>query len=408
MASEAQLKNKHTLPLSFFAVMFLYHFSSGFAHPVTPTLVVDRGLPSQWYGYAMSAVSVGCFVIAPFWGKLCNYISTKKIAIIGMAGYAVGQFIMMNAYSGIQLLIGRVFAGLLSMGPTVAMINYIINVGSERERPRYLTIYATSGSVSNAAGYFAGGLLGIKGIEVPFIVQMGVLAVACVLAFFVLEDDTPYKHRPERGINIKEVNPFSAFLDAKNYMTPILALFFAAFLLYNLGMSLFETVFNYYIKDHFGLGSQYNGTIKAVIAVSSLTMNFTVGMWVVKKTDIHRSYFVLTVITAAVVGCALLFFESMLPLFAAFILYSILSIMVRPLGQNICAEHATEENSNSLMGFFQAMSSFSHIIGSFSEARLYLISIRLPFYCAFAVMLISVFTSFVYVTRHSREKAARG
>ena len=40
-------------------MMFLYHFSSGFAHPVTPTLIVDRGLPSQWYGYAMSAVSVG-------------------------------------------------------------------------------------------------------------------------------------------------------------------------------------------------------------------------------------------------------------------------------------------------------------------------------------------------------------
>ena len=72
------MKKKHLLPFSFFIMMFLYHFSSGFAHPVTPTLIVDRGLPSQWYGYAMSAVSVGCFVIAPFWGKLCNYISTKR------------------------------------------------------------------------------------------------------------------------------------------------------------------------------------------------------------------------------------------------------------------------------------------------------------------------------------------
>ena len=398
------MKKKHLLPFSFFIMMFLYHFSSGFAHPVTPTLIVDRGLPSQWYGYAMSAVSVGCFVIAPFWGKLCNYISTKRIVMIGMLGYAAGQFIMMNAYSGVQLLIGRVFAGLLSRGPTVALNNYIITVGDEKERPRYLTIYATSGSVSNAAGYFAGGLLGIKGIEYPFIAQMCICVLAALMAFLVLEDDTPYKHRPERGMNIKEVNPFSAFLDARKYMTALLALFFAAFLLYNLGMSLFETVFNYYIKDHFGLGSQYNGTIKAVIAVSSLIVNFTIGMWIVKKSDIHRSFFLLAVITTAVVGCSLLFFDSMLPLFAIFILYSILSIMVRSLGQNICASHATEENSNSLMGFFQAMSSFSHIIGSFSEARLYLLNIHLPFYTAASAMLLSAVTSFVYMARQKKEK----
>ena len=398
-----ETKRKHLLPLSFFVVMFLYNFASGFAHPVTPTLVVDRGLPSPWYGYAMSAVSVGSFMIAPFWGKLCNYISTKRIAILGLVGYAVGQFIMMNAYSGIQLLIGRVFAGLLASGATISILNYIINVGDEHERPRYLTIYSTSGSVSNALGYFVGGFLGIKGIQVPFIAQMSILVASAALAFFVLEDDTPYKHRPDRGMNVREVNPFSAFMDAGKYMTPLLACFFAAFVLYCLGMSLFETVFNYYIKDHFGLGSQYNGTIKAVIAVSSLLANLSIGMWIVRKTDIHRSFFVMSAVTAGVVGCSLLFFENMLPLSAIFIVYSVISIMLMPVAQNICAEHATEENSNSLMGFFQAMRSFSSIIGSYAEARLYALSVRLPFFTASAVLLIGTATGFVYMARQKKE-----
>ncbi len=398
------MKRKILLPASFFFVMFLYNFASGFAHPVTPTLVVDRGLPSQWYGYAMSAVSVGSFMVAPFWGKLCNYVSTKKIAIFGLVGYALGQFIMMNAYTGPQLLIGRVTAGLLASGTTISILNYIINVGEEHERPRYLTIYATSGSVSNALGYFAGGMLGIKGIEFPFYAQMGILVADAVLAFFLLEDDTPYKHRPERGMNVKEVNPFSAFMDAKSYMTPLLALFFLAFTLYCTGMTMFETVFNYYIKDHFGLGSQYNGTIKAVVAASSFLMNMSVGMWVVRRTNVHRSMSVMALLTAAAVGCSMLFFENMLPLSATFVLYSVISIMIMPVAQNIAAEHATDENSNSLMGFFQSLRSLGSIIGSYTEARIYALNVRAPFICSAALIGLGTLMSFAYTLKQGREK----
>ena len=398
------MKKKHPLPITFFIVLMLYHFSMGFAHPVTPTLIVDRGLPSQWYGYAMSAVSVGGFMIAPFWGKLCGYISTKKIAMVGLIGYAAGQFIMMNAFSGVQLLVGRVVAGLLSAASSIALLNYIINIGDEKERPRYLTFYATSGSVMNAIGYFVGGLLGMRSIETPFYVQIAICIFDTLIAVKVLEDDTEYKHRPDHPLNVREVNPFSAFMDARRYMTPLLAVFFTAFILYHIGQATFETVFNFYIKDHFGLGSQYNGTIKAVIAATSLLANMTIAMWAVKHTNIHRTITVIYALSACAVGFSMFFYESMLPFSAMFVLYSILGIMAIPMAQNITAEHATPETSNSLMGFFQATRSFGSIIGSFAEARLYTINIHFPFISATIMIAAGTLLSVGYSMAHKKEE----
>ena len=112
----------------------------------------------------------------------------------------------------------------------------------------------------------------------------------------------------------------------------------------------------------------------------------------------------MALLTAAAVGCSLLFFENMLPLSATFVLYSVISIMIMPVAQNICAEHATEENSNSLMGFFQSLRSLGSIIGSYAEARIYTISVRAPFIFSTALIGLGTAMSFLYTLRQGREE----
>lgn len=396
---------KHRLLTLFFLMIVLYNLAAGFVHPVTPTLVVERGLDSQWFGYAMSAVSVGSFLVAPFWGKLCNYIPTKRITMLGLLGYGLGQFLMMNAYSGPMLMLGRMVAGLLSCGATVSIMNYIIAVSDDSHRGIYLTFFATSQSVSNAAGYFVGGFLGIRSIFIPFYAQFIILAIAAALAGFAMEDDTPYKLRPDHSLNFREVNPFSAFLDARAFMTPILAVFFASSILSSIGMTSYDTGFTYYIKDHFHLGSQYNGIVKAAVAALSLAVNSLVTTRLIRKSDINVSILPVLASSAAMTVTANFFLNDMLFMSVFSVLFSASTVVLLTLLQNICVQHGNLRTSNSLMGFFQGIRSLGSMIGAFLEARLYAASPDYNFRFAAGILILSAFLCFVYVRMYRGSRA---
>ena len=82
------MKNKKLM--AFWGIIVLFYLAANFAHPVTPTLIVERGLDSSMFGVALAAMMTMNFLFAPFWGKLCGYIPTKKIMLIGCIGYSVG------------------------------------------------------------------------------------------------------------------------------------------------------------------------------------------------------------------------------------------------------------------------------------------------------------------------------
>jgi DHA1 family multidrug resistance protein-like MFS transporter len=52
-------KKKLTL---FFAVMVAFNMAASFAHPVTPTLIVERGLDSSMFGVALAAMMMVNFL----------------------------------------------------------------------------------------------------------------------------------------------------------------------------------------------------------------------------------------------------------------------------------------------------------------------------------------------------------
>ena len=67
--------------LTFLIICLIFNMAASFAHPVTPTLIVERGLDSSVFGTALAAMQTTMFLFSPLWGKLCNYVSTKKIII---------------------------------------------------------------------------------------------------------------------------------------------------------------------------------------------------------------------------------------------------------------------------------------------------------------------------------------
>ncbi len=391
--------------LLFLAVCVLFNMAASFAHPVTPTLIVDRGLDSSMFGVALAAMMTMNFCFAPFWGKLCGYIPTKRIMLICGIGYAIGQMIFGAAQTELMVVGGRMFAGIFTGGAFTAFSNYVVNTSSLEQRGSNLTTLITVQNVCGALGYFTGGMLGLISVEAAFIAQVIVLAGAGVLYFFVCEDDTPYKHKPEKPLTIKEANPFSAFAAAKSFMTPMLALIFVIVAISAIGQNSYEQCFNYYIKDIFGMGSEYNGTIKAVIAILTLALNASLGMWLQRKTDINKT-FLYAVLANTVITGVILVFSNQLLFIGAYILWSGVNALRLPMLQAMVAGRADKENSNAMMGFYQSMNSLGGIFGALFAGLIYAQGPMLPFILAFAAFAVSAFIGVVYIGKYKKEKRA--
>lgn len=398
--------NRKKSIMPFFAVIIVFYLAANFAHPVTPTLIVERGLDSSMFGVALAAMMTVNFLFSPFWGKLCGYIPTKRIMLIGSIGYAIGQAIFGAATSELMVVGGRMFAGIFTGGVFTAVSNYVVNTSENPViRGQNLTTLVTIQTVASAVGYFIGGMLGVISVEAAFIAQVVILVACGAIFLFACEDDTPYKVRPEKALSIREVNPFSAFASAKSFMTPMLGLIFAIVAIAGIGQNSFEQCFNYSVKDQFGLSSAYNGIFKAAIAVVSLASNAFIGMRLQKKTDTNVSFLPIMVCCTAPL-CAILLFDTLVPFVAVDIIFFAFNAVRMPLLQNMAAMRTTPETSNSVMGFYQSMNSLGGIFGALFAGLIYSTNPIYPFVLAAAAFLIALGFSVVYVNRYKKEKKA--
>lgn len=396
------MKNKHIY--FFFGALVLFNLAANFAHPVTPTLIVERGLDSSMFGVALAAMMTMNFLFSPFWGRLGDYIPLKRILLISGLGYAGGQVFFLFAQNESAIIAGRLFAGIFVGGAFTSFSNYIINTASSpQERDRRLTIFFTIQSVASACGYFIGGMLGLISTECAILVQILCLAGSGIVFYLVCIDDTPYKKMPETGLSFRDANPFRAFGTVGKHMTPMLGLIFAIVAISAIGQNSYEQCFNYFIKDQYGMSSAYNGTFKALIAFVTLILNATVCITLQKKTDVNRTFLYILFLCTGLISI-ILFMQAKMVFVAVYILYSSVNVIRLPLLQSMVASRADAESRNSLMGFHQSMTSLGGIFGALFAGLIYKQGPMLPFILAFAAYLISAMVGIVYVLRYRKEQ----
>ncbi len=392
------MKNKKIIV--FFCICTLFNMAASFVHPVTPTLIVERGLNSAVFGTALAAMQTTMFLLPPFWGKLCDYIPTKRIMLICCFGYAIGQMIFGAAQNEAMVYVGRIFAGCFTGGCFTAFSNYVIHVSESDSRGTNLTTMVTVQTVSGALGYFVGGFLGVVSVETAFVVQIAVLVLCGVLFQLCCLDDTVFVAKPDRPMTFREVNPFSAFVSSRTFMTPMLSLLFAIVAVSGIGHNAYEQSFNYYIKDQFRLNSAYNGTIKAVVAVMTMVINSTVCIYLQKKTDTNKTFLPVLLLTLLPISSAILL-RNQIPFFGAYLVYNGLYAIRMPLLQTLTANRTTAENSNSVMGFYQSMNSLGSIFGALFAGLIYAANPIYPFILAFLAFIAACLIGAGYVKRYT-------
>lgn len=385
----------------FFTATALFHLASNFAHPVTPTIIQELGLPDYMFGLMLAVMMIANFAFSPFWASVNLTISSRQSLLICCLGYALVQLGFAYATTQAEILLVRLLAGVFLGGVFVSLLTYVVNTARPEDQGRYLTYSATLLSVFGAFGYLVGGVVGEFSIRAAFLLQAAVLCLAGLLFRFGCESDSQQKKFSLREL-AANANPLDAFRSGKYFMNTGFALLFLVNVLINLGNTGFDQVFNYYLKAQLGLTSSYNGIIKAVVGFVSFFCNMTLCLWILRKTELKKSLVVLVSVCAlAAVGTVL---PAPIGVFLAWGigLYAAYSVCV-PILQDMVANRAEPSLKNPVMGFFNASKSLGCIVGSLLAGFLYEISAKLPFVCIALAYGLSIAAAVGYLLHCKRE-----
>ncbi len=394
--------------LGFFFVNVLIYLASNFAHPVTPTVIYDLNLPDYMFGLALAVMNATMFLFSPFWGKINSYVAYRVSMFISCMGYALSQAMFGFAVDMAGIILARMLAGVFIGGLFTSILGYITTTSPDEARGKYLTIYATMQSVVGAFGYFIGGMLGEISTAAAFIAQVALLAISGVLFMLVCGPDKASDEEKKLDSKqfVKECNPFAAFAAGRSFLNRAWVMIFSVCCFSYIGYIAFEQVFNYYIKDQFGLSSAYNGTIKFAVGIISLVANSTICTYLMKKTDTKK-----TLIPILVVGTLSIVAVIFAPDIWSFLGISVIQFAVYsvsiPLTQDMVAVNAGRGDRSLIMGFYQAIRAVGGMIGSLMAGLLYDIDPMVPFMFAAAGFGISVVVEMFYYRSEKKTGAAK-
>ena len=389
----------------FFCANVVMYLAANFAHPVTPTLFKSLGLGDYMFGYAFAAMMTVNFFFSPFWGKINSFISSKYSMVIACAGYAVSQFFFGIARTELHVIGARMLAGVFTSGTFVSAVNYVINTSSDSDRGTYLTVIATLQSVASAFGFFIGGMLGERSVQLAIMSQAVCLLVCAVLFAMLMKNDArvPLSSLKLKTL-VREANPFSAFLAGRQFMSFLLITFFSVCALQQVAQIAFDQSFNYYLRDQFGFSSGYNGVIKAVMGFVTLAANSTVCIYLMKRTDVRKSIiYVFALSAVAMTGVVVA--GRIVPFILMNILFYGLSAIAIPMMQSMAASASKGGDSNLIMSFYNALRSLGGIIGALLAGSLYTLNPKFPFVCALISCAAATMCAMLYYAKSSTASA---
>ncbi|MGE5654001.1 MAG: MFS transporter [Bacillota bacterium] len=397
------MKDKRRVYL-FFAAIIIFNMAANFAHPVTPTIIKERGFGDYMFGVALASMMAVNFLFSPFWGRMITHISSRRVALICGVGYAIGQVMFGLAPTEATMVAARMFAGIFTSGAFTSFLTYVVNTSPEEMRGNYLTVSATLSTVAASFGFFVGGMLGEISISMAIIAQVITLAGCGVLFYLICEDDTPGGAQRTSPIALfRDANPLAAFIAGRGFMTPLFMTIFLVAALANLGSLAFDQSFNYYLKAQLGLSSGYNGAIKALIGFVSFAANSTIGLWLINKTDIRRSsIYVFLLCSCAMVTVVLL--DAVVPFVVANVVYFGFYAISVPLTQSLVASRARGKDSNLIMGYYNGLKSLGGIFGSLSAGVLYTLNPKWPFVLGLAAFALATLAAVVYYRLSIRDE----
>jgi len=369
-------------------IAFISSIGLSMAHPVTPMLIRKLELPSFIFGVFFAAMSLGNFMFSPIWGVLSDTKGRVKYLIIGILGYGITQLGFGYSTNTFIIVIFRFLGGAFVTSYLTVIIAYLTDITTKETRLKIMAYYSAVYTVGSALGSLLGGNLGNNDYKITFLVQFIICLVVSGLIYILFEETVEKK---SEAVKIK-FNTFS-FKQNGNPLNINVVLIMTIVAIFYFAATSYNSTINFYIESILNLPPSFNGLFLSVAGILGFLANMTLTPYIGKKYDDRKSFKVITLILAVVMGMASLTSNTIL-FFVFIILFVTISSIYVPIQQNIVTK-LTKDNYGALMGLQNSSKAAGMVVGSLFAGFIFDFGSKLPFLASSIILFIG----FIILTR---------
>lgn len=353
------------------AVAAILNLATNMVHPVTPTLMEQRGFPDYMFGVMFAAMAVGGFAFAPTWGRYSDRRGRRGPMAASILGYALMQMAFCYTPNPAAVIAIRFGGGSFVICSSVLLVACAVDLSPEPLRARNLAYVAAATTLGGSLGYFSGGLMGMVSVEAAFWAQSALLILSAALAWGLLGETLPAPAvRPQRARGPK--SGLRGLLDAPMWLF-LLGVTFAVF-----ATTGYDNALNYYFRDQMRFDAWVNGVLRGVAGLMGLSVNLFVNPLVMRKFELRGSLAAVLALGGASV-CVMIAMPG-LPLFLTMkFTCDIFGAMYPPIQQSAMAENQ-DRDFGLVSGLFGSARSVGMVAGALAAGLLYEIAPAAPFY----------------------------
>lgn len=188
--------------LLFFALMAIGAGNTMLLAAVLPQLTREMAMPDWMAGAVFSLSALLWSITSPFWGKRSNLWGRRRVAAIGLGGYALSMFLLWLtgtlAMAGVMtnivaificLALARSLFGLIGSAANPAAQAYVADRTSKAERQGEIAFLSSGFSVGTVIGpAFAAALAASAGILSPALFTAVLAGIMAALIWFRLPE----------------------------------------------------------------------------------------------------------------------------------------------------------------------------------------------------------------------------
>ena len=371
--------------------LLVFHFSfaviSNCVNPITPALFLGLKMPDYMFGVAFAAMAGASFFFSPFWGRMCQRIGSTKVFAWGMLLHACAQGLFSISTTQAEIVIWRMLAGVACSASTVSSMSYLMDAAKEKEQYRCMLYHSAISTIGCAMGYSLGGIVGTFSILFVFRLQVVLMLISFFAICCTLKDSEPKNGSPRMEQKGK--------IQSGLFQVPVSSLvFLTAVFLSSFATTAYDNAYNYYVKAALNLPNYYNGLIRAGIGVIALAVDFTIGLWMIRKTDSRKTIIPVLLMCAVTSGIVPFIDKVGFYILGNFVFYGFNSLYA-PMQQALVTDESSSGGSGAVSGMFTSFLFGGKVMGALFAGFIYSSGNKLPFFAASVFFLMSAACSAV-------------
>jgi DHA1 family tetracycline resistance protein-like MFS transporter len=255
----------------------------GIVIPVLPKLIesfvnFDAATAARWVGLFGTIWALMQFICAPVLGALSDHFGRRPVLLLSIAGLGFDYIFMALAPTLGWLLVGRIVSGMTASGFATASA-YIADVTEPENRAAAFGLVGAAWGFGFVVGPALGGVLGASDPRLPFWVAGGLALVNALYGFFLLPESLPPEKRAV--FSWARANPLGSlrFLRAHRELLPLAGVSF----LYNLGHTVYPSVFVLWAGYVLGWGAKEVGYALAIVGIANVVVQGGVVRPMIKR-----------------------------------------------------------------------------------------------------------------------------